>query len=76
MTRRTAQLALVPHAWRHALGWDMTKAGMPTAQLQYLLGHSGIEVTRIYEQFDESDSQEAHDRTSPVEDDLVEEDEI
>ncbi len=64
-----------PHAWRHAFGRDTTRAGIPTAQLQDLLGHSSREVTKIYTQFDDSDLQEAHDRYSPVEEDLVEEDE-
>ncbi len=40
-----------PHAWRHAFGRDTTKAGIPTAQLQDLMGHSSIEVTKIYVQF-------------------------
>ena len=58
-----------PHAWRHAFGRDTTKTGIPTAQLQDLLGHSTIEVTKIYAQFDDSELQEAHDRYSPVDDD-------
>lgn len=44
-----------PYAWRHAFGRDTTKAGIPTAQLQDLLGHSGIEVTKIYAQFNDSE---------------------
>jgi site-specific recombinase XerD len=59
-----------PHAWRHAFGRDTTKAGIPTAQLQDLLGHSSIEVTKIYARFDDTDLQEAHDQYSPVEEDL------
>jgi integrase/recombinase XerD len=59
-----------PHAWRHAFGRDTTKAGIPTAQLQDLLGHTSIEVTKIYTQFNSAELQEAHDRYSPVEGDV------
>ncbi len=60
-----------PHAWRHAFGRDTTKAGLPTAQLQGLMGHGDIRVTQVYTQFDDADLQAAHDRYSPVEEDLV-----
>jgi integrase/recombinase XerD len=59
-----------PHAWRHAFGRDTTMAGIPTVQLQDLMGHSSIEVTKIYTQFDSDELQEAHDRYSPVDGDL------
>ncbi len=59
-----------PHVWRHAFGRDTIKAGIPTTQLQDLLGHSNIEVTKIYARFDDTDLQEAHDQYSPVEEDL------
>ncbi len=59
-----------PHAWRHAFGRDTTKAGIPTAQLQDLLGHTSIEVTKIYTQFNNAELQEAHARYSPVDDDV------
>lgn len=62
--------AFNPHAWRHAFGRDTTKAGIPTAQLQDLLGHSSIEVTKIYAQFNDSELQEAHHRYSPVDEDI------
>ncbi len=60
-----------PHAWRHAFGRDTTMAGIPTAQLQDLMGHSTMEVTKIYVQFDSAELQQAHDRYSPVDDDLA-----
>lgn len=60
-----------PHAWRHAFGRDTTRAGIPTAQLQELLGHTSIEVTKVYATFNDFELQEAHDRYSPVEDDLL-----
>jgi hypothetical protein len=34
------------------------------------MGHSSIEVTKIYTQFDNDELQEAHDRYSPVDDDF------
>ena len=59
-----------PHAWRHAFGRDTTIAGIPTAQLQDLMGHCSIEVTKVYTQFDNAELQQTHDRYSPVDDDL------
>lgn len=59
-----------PHAWRHAFGRDTTLAGIPTAQLQDLMGHSSIETTKIYAQFNTTELQQAHDRYSPVDGDL------
>ena len=45
-------------------------AGNPTAQLQDLMDHCSIEVTKIYTQFDNDELQEAHDRYSPVDGDF------
>lgn len=59
-----------PHAWRHAFGRDTTKAGIPTAQLQDLMGHSSIAVTKIYAQFNTEELKDAHDRYSPAKADL------
>lgn len=59
-----------PHAWRHAFGRDATIAGIPTAQLQDLMGHSSPETTKIYTVFDTTELQQAHDRYSPVNGDL------
>lgn len=59
-----------PHAWRHAFGRDTTIAGIPTAQLQDLMGHSSIEVTKIYACFNTVELQQAHARYSPVDGDL------
>jgi len=58
--------AFSPHAWRHAFGRDATINGMPTAQLQDVLGHSRMETTKIYAQFDTDELQQAHNRYSPV----------
>ncbi|GIK36537.1 MAG: tyrosine recombinase XerC [Chloroflexota bacterium] len=59
-----------PHAWRHAFGRDTTIAGIPTAQLQDLLGHASIETTKRYAVFNTTELQQAHDRYSPVDGDL------
>ncbi len=59
-----------PPSWRHTFDRDTTKAGIPTAQLQDLLGNTSIEVTKIYSQFNSAELQEAHDRYSPVEGDV------
>jgi len=55
-----------PHAWRHAFGRDTTKAGIPTAILRDLMGHSDIKVTQIYTSFDDDDLREAHRKYSPL----------
>lgn len=55
-----------PHAWRHAFERDTTKAGIPTAQLQDLMGHSSIATTKIYAQFNTVELKEAHNHYSPV----------
>lgn len=60
-----------PHAWRHAFGRDTTMAGIPTAQLQDLMGHSSPETTKIYASFNTMELQQAHDRYSPVNGDLT-----
>ena len=39
-------------------------------RLQDLLGHSSIEVTKVYTQLDDVELQEAHSRYSPVDDDV------
>lgn len=59
-----------PHAWRHAFGRDATVAGIPTAQLQELMGHNDIATTKIYAQFNTLELQQAHDRYSPINGDL------
>jgi integrase/recombinase XerC len=60
-----------PHAWRHAFGRDTTIKGIPTAQLQKLLGHSRIDTTQIYTRFNTMELQQAHARYSPVNGDLT-----
>ena len=55
-----------PHSFRHAFGRDTTIHGLPTAQLQKLLGHSSLSVTEIYAQFDTTELREAHDKYGPL----------
>jgi site-specific recombinase XerD len=59
-----------PHSWRHAFGRDTTLAGLPTATLQGLMGHSSIVVTEIYARFKTNDLQAAHARFTPLLGDL------
>lgn len=59
-----------PHSWRHAFGRDTTIKGIPTAQLQDLMGHSSMETTKVYAVFNTMELQQAHDRYSPVDGDL------
>lgn len=55
-----------PHSWRHAFGRDTTLNGIPTAQLQDLMGHKSIGTTKIYIQFDQTDLKLAHAKFSPL----------
>lgn len=57
-----------PHSFRHAFGRDTTNAGMPTVQLQDVMGHSSPEVTKIYTRFNQSDLWKAHQLYSPLAD--------
>jgi len=50
------------HAWRHAFGIRMAKAGMPTLALQRLMGHSTPLVTEIYVRLTGRDLKEMYDR--------------
>ncbi len=59
-----------PHSWRHAFGRDTTIKGIPTAQLQELMGHNDISTTKVYAVFNTQELQQAHDRYSPVNGDL------
>ncbi|MEW5960504.1 MAG: tyrosine-type recombinase/integrase, partial [Chloroflexota bacterium] len=55
-----------PHSMRHAFGRDMTLAGMPTRELQIMMGHSNPKVAQIYTRFSSAQLQEAHRRYSPL----------
>jgi len=55
-----------PHSLRHAFGRDTHKNGAATAIVQDLMGHTSIEVTKIYSQFDDEELKQAHDRYSPL----------
>lgn len=37
-----------PHSFRHTLGFELGKAGIPIQVIQKILGHSNINTTRIY----------------------------
>jgi integrase/recombinase XerD len=50
------------HAWRHAFGIRMARAGMPTLALQRLMGHSTPLVTEIYARLTGRDLKEMYDR--------------
>lgn len=57
-----------PHAWRHAFGKAMNKAGMPTLSLQGLMGHSRPDVTAIYAGLDADELEEVYREFSPYQD--------
>lgn len=59
-----------PHAFRHAYGRDMILAGVRTGVLQDLMGHSQINTTEIYTQFDMSELQQVHMQASLIAHDL------
>lgn len=41
-----------PHAFRHAKTKELYQAGVPEPIIQALMGHDGVEVTRLYVQFE------------------------
>ena len=53
-----------PHAWRHAFGKRMNKAGVSTLNLQAMMGHESPETTLIYAGIDPDDLQEIYDEHS------------
>lgn len=50
-----------PHAWRHAFGKRMNKAGVSTLNLQAMMGHESPETTLIYAGLDPDDLQQVYD---------------
>ena len=54
------------HALRHTFATTFIQQGGDVFALQRLLGHSSIEVTRVYVNLGQRELQEAHARESPV----------
>ncbi len=50
------------HGLRHSCATQLLREGMPIVQVSKMLGHSSLEVTRIYEHLDETDLKDAIDR--------------
>jgi len=54
-----------PHAWRHAFGKRMNKAGVPTLALQGMMGHESPETTAIYAGLEPDELQDVYDAFAP-----------
>lgn len=50
-----------PHAWRHAFGKRMNRAGVSTLNLQAMMGHESPETTLIYSGLDPDDLQQVYE---------------
>lgn len=57
---------LSPHAWRRAFAVGMLRGGVNLFELQRMMGHSTLEMTRRYTQLLPDDLQRAHLRASPA----------
>ncbi len=53
-----------PHTFRHSFAINMVKGGCDLRRLQLCLGHSNINTTAIYLQFEDRDLQEIYDKVS------------
>lgn len=61
-----ANIHITPHALRRTFATLSLKAGMNLIQLQAILGHSSLEMTRQYIQLLDEDLLEAHQHHGPV----------
>lgn len=55
-----------PHAWRHGFACEWLMSGGDMASLQESLGHSDIQVTKMYSLYKIAELQEKHERHSPL----------
>ena len=61
-----AGIKVTPHALRRTFATLSLRAGMNLIQLQALLGHSSIDMTRRYVELLDEDLLEAHKEHRPV----------
>ena len=64
---KRARIHITPHALRRTFATLSIRAGMNVFQLQGLLGHSSLEMTRHYVALVEKDLIDAHKRYGPIE---------
>jgi len=50
-----------PHMFRHSYAIHLVRSGMDLRRVQLLLGHSSLNVTQIYLQFNDNDIREVYD---------------
>jgi integrase/recombinase XerD len=55
-----------PHAWRHGFAREWLMSGGDMASLQDSLGHSDIQVTKMYSPYKIADLKKKHEKHSPL----------
>jgi len=50
-----------PHMFRHSYAIHLVRSGMDLRRVQLLLGHSSLNVTQVYLQFNDNDIREVYD---------------
>jgi integrase/recombinase XerD len=63
---KRAGVHITPHALRRTFATLSLRAGMNLIQLQAMLGHSSLEMTRQYIQMIDDDLLEAHEKHGPI----------
>ena len=59
-----AGVKIHPHTLRHSFAINLVRGGTDLRRVQLMLGHSSLNVTQIYLQFNDNDLREAYDKVA------------